>query len=380
MEKRIIGIITQLSLDSVNFGNYLQAYALNRYINKNYSGTHATTLLIKEKTGIKFTTVSGIIHYYFLRLKRKVYRSIHEIRKVEGRLDRFRAFAHLYINLSDHELTMSEIDKNVYDAMIVGSDVVWYQTPGVIDLPRYLPFYNNTKRRYSYAASFGNENIPPENIKLVRKYLGRFEKISVRESSAAKMLTDIGISNVTHVCDPTMLLTKSEWRSISKKPHLIDEQNIKEYVFAYFLGNSEQQIEKLKPHYEKQGIRVLYIPYINGLIGKHQPKNIDLIDCSPQEWIWLIDNAELVVTDSFHGLVFSVLFGKSFISIRRVFLENINSRIVDLLKTISAEDKLISIDDIEKTDTMTWKSDEYAASVQDFIERSKRYLDTIIGE
>ena len=380
MEKRTVGIITLLSLNSVNYGNHLQAYALNKYINKNYSTIHAVTLLIKDGSGIKFTTIDGCIKYYSRKIKRKLYWILYGIKNVEKRLDRFKQFTSSSTVISERELTNADICKSNYDVLIVGSDVVWYQTPGVIDLLRYLPFNKNTKQKYSYAASFGNEAIPQENKKTVEKYLSKFDKIAVRESSAIKILSEVGIDEVTHTCDPTLLLTSTEWRSISQKPKMIGEQNIEEYAFAYFLGNSEQQIEKVRKYFEKQGIRLLYIPYSNGLIRKNQSENIDLIDCSPQEWIWLIDNAKYVVTDSFHGLAFSVIFEKKFVAIKRVYTENINSRIIDLLKTISAENKLIDIDDIDKTDMAIWESGKYMDSVKNFIESSKRYLNTVIGE
>lgn len=380
MKKQTIAIITQLSLDSVNFGNHLQAFALNDFINKNYGNVEAITLQIKAGTGIKFTSVKGCLRYYYLNIKKKVYRTVKGIKPVELRLKRFRDFANTNINISDHEMKMAELKDKVYDKMIVGSDVVWYQYPGYIDMPRFLPFYKNVKKRYSYAASFGNEKIPNENVKLIKYWLGHFEKISVRESVAAKMLLDIGIDNVEHVCDPTLLLTPKEWRGIAHKPQIIDEQKIDKYVFAYFLGSSEQKIDKLKAYYENQGFRVLYIPYINGLIRKKEKNDLGLIDCSPQEWIWLIDNAKYVITDSFHGLVFSVLFEKSFVCIRRVFSDNINSRIVDFLKMISANDKLIDLDEIDKVKEMKWEFEQYIASIQRFIADSKEYLNSIIGD
>ena len=127
MKKQTIAIITQLSLDSVNFGNHLQAFALNDFINKNYGNVEAITLQIKAGTGIKFTSVKGCLRYYYLNIKKKVYRTVKGIKPVELRLKRFRDFANTNINISDHEMKMAELKDKVYAKMIVGSDVVWYQ-------------------------------------------------------------------------------------------------------------------------------------------------------------------------------------------------------------------------------------------------------------
>lgn len=380
MNKKRIGILTQITYKSVNYGNYLQSFALNNYINNNYPHVTAETLLLKEETGFKYTTIKSFLRHHYIKIKRGTFRFILGIQRVKSRYTRFVDFAQNNIVLSKNNITISEIERTEYDALIVGSDVVWYQTPGVIDLPKYLPFYNNTKRRFAYAASFGNETIPQENEAIVRDYLNRFDGIGVREKSAISLLSSIGINGAIQNCDPTMLLTPDEWMSVAQKPSIIDNESIKEYVFAYFLGNSEQQISKVSEYFNKDGIRVLYVPYVNGLIGRKDSDTTALIDCSPQEWVWLIENAKYVITDSFHGLVFSILFKKQFVSITRVFNENINSRITDLLKTVSAENKLIDIDDLKKIEDLSWDSQDYIEKISTLVDSSKTYIEEIIED
>ena len=380
MNKKRIGILTQITYKSVNYGNYLQSFALNNYINNNYPHVTAETLLLKEETGFKYTTIKSFLRHHYIKIKRGTFRFILGIQRVKSRYTRFVDFAQNNIVLSKNNITISEIERTEYDALIVGSDVVWYQTPGVIDLPKYLPFYNNTKRRFAYAASFGNETIPQENEAIVRDYLNRFDGIGVREKSAISLLSSIGINGAIQNCDPTMLLTPDEWMSVAQKPSIIDNESIKEYVFAYFLGNSEQQISKVSEYFNKDGIRVLYVPYVNGLIGRKDSDTTALIDCSPQEWVWLIENAKYVITDSFHGLVFSILFKKQFVSITRVFNENINSRITDLLKTVSAENKLIDIDDLKKIEDLSWDSQDYIEKISTLVDSSKTYIEGIIED
>ena len=136
----------------------------------------------------------------------------------------------------------------------------------------------------------------------------------------------------------------------------------------------------MSEYFNKDGIRVLYVPYVNGLIGRKDSDTTALIDCSPQEWVWLIENAKYVITDSFHGLVFSILFKKQFVSITRVFNENINSRITDLLKTVSAENKLIDIDDLKKIEDLSWDSQDYIEKISTLVDSSKTYIEGIIED
>ena len=180
----------------------------------------------------------------------------------------------------------------------------------------------------------------------------------------------------------TLLLTDNEWKKISKKPKLIEDKGIADYVFAYFLGNSREQINRLKNVCNREKIQLLFIPYINGYKKDDMEKEEEygLIDCSPQEWIWLVDHAKYVITDSFHGLVFSIIFKTRFICVKRVFKEDINSRIVDLLRLIGAEDKLMNINEIYNLKKISWDFELYLKQIDFLVANSKKYLQNIVGE
>lgn len=381
--KRIrVGIITQLSLNTVNYGNHLQAYALNKYLNSHFLNIEAETMLIKGDAGIKFTTLKGMFSHYILKAKIRVYGLLYNTAKIESRYNRFRSFAKSNIVLSKENITYPEIRESDYDIFIVGSDVVWYQTPGKIDRIRFLDINKNFIKKYAYSASFGNAYLPKENKRLIADYLRKFDGISVRESSAITLLNSIQINNVFHTCDPTLLLTDNEWKKISKKPKLIEDKGIADYVFAYFLGNTREQINRLKNVCNREKIQLLFIPYINGYKKDDVEKEEEygLIDCSPQEWIWLVDHAKYVITDSFHGLVFSIIFKTRFICVKRVFKEDINSRIVDLLRLIGAEDKLMNINEIYNLKKFSWDFELYLKQIDFLVANSKKYLQNIVGE
>lgn len=377
MNKKI-GIVTQLSLLTFNYGNHLQAYALNRYLNTRFQGIVAETLLLKADTGLKYTSIHGAIDYWVLKLKKKIYRTLFCPQLAITRLEKFREFAGTNIIMSSEGLSYKELIHSDYDIYIVGSDVVWYQVPGVVDRCRFLDIKNN-KVRYAYSASFGNASIPKENRKVIGTYLKKFDRISVRESAVVSILKQIGIENVIHTCDPTMLLDPSEWRTISKRPQIIMNSIVPEYVFAYFLGDSEKKIKVLKGICKRLGLRLFYIPYINGILKDTTDVGNVLMNCSPEEWIWLIDHAKYVITDSFHGIVFSILMKTNFLAVKRVYSEDINLRIIDLLEYIDAKDKLVLIEDIGEFENYSWDAVGYLDRLTGLINISKEYLQKIVS-
>ena len=134
------------------------------------------------------------------------------------------------------------------------------------------------------------------------------------------MLKNIGINNVKHVCDPTLLLSKKEWENIEQKI------NIKEkYIFVYLLGKNKEQREKIKELAKELNLIIVDISHANGEFNKVDEgfSNYSIDNCSPEEWIWLIHNAEYIITDSFHGVVFSTIFNKKFFVLKRYYTENI---------------------------------------------------------
>ena len=222
--KKKIGIVSQLRWDDCNYGSKLQAYALNYYINNNYSNIEADSLII---TGDYKHTGSKPVNYFILRVINKIKRTFPK--KVKDSVDvskrnaTARNFIKNNIKLNEKVFDYNTINASDYDMMIVGSDVVWMQYKSFVNRTYFLDFDRNFKK-ISYAASFGRDYIPKENVYWIKKYLQRFDAISVREKSSLKMLESIGVKNATHVCDPTILLDKNHWSKVGKKVEGIGEK------------------------------------------------------------------------------------------------------------------------------------------------------------
>ncbi|ONI41749.1 hypothetical protein AN396_03190 [Candidatus Epulonipiscium fishelsonii] len=216
----------------------------------------------------------------------------------------------------------------LYDIFICGSDQIWGDNIGMSSsaLPHMaLSFANSDKLKIGYAVSMDGA-YTTDNIKnILKEPIKKLDYISTREKSAIPFISDLSNKSVVNVLDPTLLLLKKDWDTLKI------ETNVAPYIFCYMFGlpsNLKKCINELsqKTNYE--------IKYLS-----------DYSD--PIEFITLIANAEYVVTNSFHGTIFSIIYNKQFISF---YIDNIQSdysknvRIKDLLKMFDICDRYIDID------------------------------------
>lgn len=383
--KNRCGIITIFKKsDEPNYGNIFQLYALNSYLNSISPAIDFETIYLLDEEPRKY--VGNIIGRAKLWLMLKIVgfrnRNLKSQSKfdaiIEERKESFRGFL-LNNGAKIVDMSSNDLIKNTreFKAFIVGSDVVWGQSEFGINRIRFLLFGKKQIKRFSYAASFGNNNIPQANISAVVEAIKQFDMVSVRESETVEMLRKLGISNVEHVLDPTFLIEKEKWKSLCKKPNAVNDAD--RFLFLYVLGDSELIYNKVKLLANKMGVKVIQIAYANGYFKSQDIDNdcVLLEECSPENFLWLINFSELVVTDSFHGMALSTNLEKSFIALQREGKSNINSRILDFLSISNQMDKLISPTEIEKFDySKEFAKDELV--VHEYIEKSKQYLDEVI--
>ena len=382
-----IGIISELNMDNVNYGNKLQAFALNRYLNNTFK-CEAESIIIDNKLDAKKSTLKGV-HKYTNKVK-KIPKKLKEtfkniilkFNKKKYNFDKRREACNIFvknnIKLCKGLINLKNITKTNYDVFITGSDVVWAQVNGGVNRIKFLNFNTNKKfEKIAYAPSFGKDWIPKENIDTIKDFLSAFNAISVREKSSVEMLKNIGINNVEHVCDPTLLLSKKEWENIEQKIYIKDK-----YIFVYLLGKNKEQREKIKELAKKLNLMIIDIPHANGEFNKVDEGfgDYSIDNCSPEEWIWLIHNAEYIITDSFHGVVFSTIFNKKFFVLKRYYTENINNRMLDYLNTIGESDKMIDVQNLKSVKDFEWNYDKINFKLEEFVNNSKNYLNENINK
>lgn len=291
-----IGILTQPLLN--NYGGILQNFALQRILQEN--GFESITIdYVPPRITLARCVCHWIKSFVLLLLGKK--RPFLLNRNPKKRKASFTEFINQRINKTDLVYKYSDrIGINRFGTLIVGSDQVWRPLYNYNIKDKFLSFCKNVKnlKRIAYAASFGVDNweYTPKQTRECSRLAKKFDAISVREESGVKLCKEhLGV-NATWVLDPTLLLTKEDYLPICKEVPICNEK----YLAVYVLDENEE----VTATYEKEAAA-------RGLIVKkfHADSKSTL---TVPEWLAMFRDASYVVTDSFHGTVFSIIFGKEF--------------------------------------------------------------------
>ena len=156
-----------------------------------------------------------------------------------------------------------------------------------------------------------------------KEYLSRIEYISVREKAGAKIVETVSEKKAEVVADPTLLLTKSEWDRLIPDRRIVD----KPYIFCYFLGENPSHRIIAEEFSEKIGLPIVCTPFLDRYVKSDEKfGDMQLFNIGPDNFVNLIRHAEYVLTDSFHGSVFSIINHKQFVTFNRFNDNNQNSR------------------------------------------------------
>lgn len=294
-----------VTLQGDNIGNRLQNYALQKVIEKYgyevYTPVYYTTefdtlkkrmvLFIKAKLG-KMGWPRYRNDYY--RMKRRA---------------KYQKFNRSYITNSFRMSYKKAFSSNweKYDLALTGSDQVWHRwTQNTYELRYFYLEFMPSEKRLCYAPSFGFDEFPSQDKKAHFEGLNGIKEISIREKSGVGLIKELTGKNAKWVLDPTLLLDRSEWQSIETPSPMY---NGKKYLLMYFLGSKDDgDIEAINYFAEKNNLEI---------IDALDRQSMYSMLTTPDEFIWLVEHASYVCTDSFHGTVFSIIFEKKFMSFRR---------------------------------------------------------------
>lgn len=322
-----------------NYGNRLQNYALQEAIRglgfEVETIINNTTHIINSKKAEKIRKYEIIkdknVKDIYKLVNKKLINSLYGNELNKKRTQIFKDFSKQYINETEYTISINNIPKdlsNRYDYFVTGSDQVWnpnFRKGSPIDFLTFAP----KEKRISYAASFGVSYIPEEYKERYRKWLFGMNRLSVREEAGAEIIKELTGRETTVVLDPTMLLTREEWLSISKEPVYKPER----YLLTYFLGDiPKARIKKIKEIAKRNNLEIVNLAQISD-------KKYYL--SGPSEFINYIESASVFCTDSFHGAVFSILLKTPFIVFNREGKgPSMNSRLETLLEKFRLEDRL----------------------------------------
>ena len=268
---------------------------------------------------------------------------------------------------SEHYSSIDDLRKNppTADIYIAGSDQIWNTTfPNGSDPAFYLDF-GNPKRKVSYAASFATDTLAPGTEESVNKQLHNFDAISVRESSGLRLLESLGFKGID-VVDPVFLLDKKQWDCFDK-----DSEPAEKYILVYDFEPGKSGIKRIAKR-----LAALYgdckIYTVTPSYSYFDYADKSFMVCSPDEYVSLIKHAECVVSNSFHGTAFSMVYEKNFFVINRK--DGLNARMRDLLDHYHLSDRIISKDATNEALTKSIDYNQVRTQLCQDIENSKSFL------
>lgn len=308
-----------------NYGSVLQSYALQKaicslgyeceiidYIREDEQYKNIADTLVKKSSWNK-NPVSRLIY--------KAIQAPEHIRM--GRA--FEKYRNDLIRTTELRYSsLAELKNNPPDADIycTGSDQVWGAIGNnEIDGAYFLEFAPKGKKKIAYAASFGKTDINAGNLNRIKEWLDDYDYITVRESSAVKMINRLGINGVSQVLDPTLLLNKSQWSELIKK------EILGEYILLYQLHSNPEMDSYAKKFAKKANMKLLRLTPLFHRVFK-SGKAVYLPDIS--DFLSYVKNAKYIITDSFHATAFAINFNTPFIDILPGETKTRNQSILEL--------------------------------------------------
>ena len=305
--------------NAVNHGARLQCYALVHWLQK--QGHEVEVIDYRPACSLD----AKLLYWPGLSIKRwaKLFLYYPSRKRNIERRKYFDEFSHKFLPLTNHVYyNIDELRKNPpsADLYIAGSDQIWNTTfSNGTDPAYYLDFGPDEIRRESFAASFATEQLKPGTESFVKENLKRFDKITVREQSALKILESLGIEGTLQE-DPVFLLSASEWDEIADGSGAGEKYVL---VYDFYLGDDiKKEAQKIA---KEKGLKIYSICNSN---LPYADKNF--VFAGPETFVSLIKNASFVVSNSFHGTAFAMVYGVPFRVLDRP--DGLNIRMHDLLE------------------------------------------------
>ena len=387
MEQKKLGLI--LAYRGVNYGMLLQAYATQQFIERQ---GFKTEILEYTRTSYKHIRFTPWLPVYaadeFLKKikknKQKKTEYLDEVHK--NNISERKTVSNKFIETS---LTNRRVIKGIealeaagkeYDGVLIGSDQIWPPDSafGNFTTLRFVP---DSINKISYATSLGVSSYPYYCRSSAAQFWKRINHLSVREEQGKRIIQDICNIPVEVVVDPTYLFTGNEWKELIPEEQIVAG----DYILCYFLGATKEHKTLARKFADKRGMKLVSI------LSTESVSDIDLSYADeiitgrgPNDFINLIRNAKYVLTDSFHGVAFSVINNKQFYVFYRTIVgskNSRNSRIDNILNMWGLQNRLVLNDATVDEFSLTDINYEYVNKlVDDKRNHSVSFLINALGE
>lgn len=358
-----IGIITVFK--NVNYGSKLQSFALQKKLKDlGYHGENLSYQL--ERSANKRSRLLSLINKPTLLLK------IPYRRKYHRRYEIFKSFLNNNINISEFSVENildgeNDIEQK-YHKFICGSDQIW--APNQFSEYFFLSFVSDKSKKMAYAPSIGLPEIPDDLVDKYRKLINDIPSLSIREKDGAEIIKEITGREVPVVVDPTLLLNGDEWRNLA-----IKYKEKSPYILCYFLGSNKEHRKWVENLSERTGYDIIVLPFATRDFYWGDKK---IFEAGPSEFLGLVDGAEIVCTDSYHGMLFSLNMNTEFYSFLR-FKEgeklNQNSRVLNFLTKLDLKNRIVDLNKRNQYENINWievnsKIDKERVKSIEFLEKT----------
>lgn len=351
-----------------NYGSALQAYATQTVFEKAGYEAEVIDYITEQRTKKKIMKtaaagsnkgMSGFVYYFF------------KIFSVLLKEMTFGRFVEKNLHLTKQYITADDLEKDPpqADIYVTGSDQTWNsQYNEGVDRGFFLSFAPKDKPKVSFVASFGKSQLNDKEVDETKSLIAEYKKLSVREDSALDVLHQLGRDDGVQLIDPTLQLTKDEWLRLAS-PRLVKQP----YLILMLLYNEDNHAtEYARRIADEKGLKLVKISW-----EMKKPPMVDQLFThrSPADFLSLFANADFVVTNSFHGLAFSINLERQFIVVPR---NEFNSRIESLLTLTGLQEHLVSTPEAASAQSGEWIDYVEVEKRLDIKrERAKEYIESL---
>lgn len=289
---------------------------------------------------------------------------------------RFENFITDYVPLTQYIASEKELRSlsDEYDLFIAGSDQIWNTNCDDFSQSYLLDFVDHKAKCCSYAPSIGLNELDDSSKIMFKEKISNYKSISVREETGAKWLSTVLEKHIETVLDPVFLISTKEWKKLGSSV------NIKEpFVLGYYIGDvcgmrsfGERLAKKIKAN----------VVVINKNLRDIYGHNKKIYDAGPREFVWLIEHADYICTNSFHAVAFSVIFKKKFwvfIDPQAKGTEKPQSRILDITSALGLEQRILTAETcahVDYDEPINWDNIDSKLYVR--LKKSKQYLENCL--
>lgn len=342
-----------------NYGQQFQVYALQHYLRT--QGYDAYIIRYEYRKDIR--KKKWYEYFYTLRYLFDLSFIMTQLRKRfqnqnPKSIDRgFNFFAEKNIAFSEkiyNDIFELQANPPAADIYITGSDQVWnysdqYKPYANKIQAFYLNFGSDKTKRIACAASFGRDEYGKSLRKYVKPFLDRFDLVTCRENQGVKICDSMGIKSELSL-DPVFFNSKEEYLKLIMDTKLLVNEK---FCLVYLLGNSTVvDFDKIEKYASENSCKIIFIP------GKGLKQNrYEEIFPTPTEWLWYMNNAEFIITNSFHGTAFSIILNKNFLTLPLSGKNSIkqNDRILTMFGLLKISKDFIGLDNEPMKKNFCWK-------------------------